>query len=59
MNNNQLPNHGSPTASAVLEEEETYMVSLVGDLKTQLSVISANLQNHGFLAGIHDNCGIC
>lgn len=31
----------------------------MGDLKTPLSVISANLQKHGVLADVHDNCDIC
>lgn len=35
------------------------MVSLVGDLKTPLSFISANLQKHGVLVGDHGNCDIC
>lgn len=35
------------------------MVSLVGDLKTPLSVISINLQKHGVLDGVHDNCDVC
>ncbi|XP_050877412.1 uncharacterized protein LOC127081173 [Lathyrus oleraceus] len=59
VKNNSLPNHGGPTVNTVLEEEETEMVSLVGDLKTLLSVISANLQKHEVLVGVHDNCGIC
>lgn len=35
------------------------MVSLMGDLKTPLSVISTNLQKHGVLVGVHDNYDIC
>lgn len=31
VKNNMFPNHGGPTATAVLEEEETYVVSLMGD----------------------------
>lgn len=56
---NLLPNHGSLTVNTVLEEEETEVVSLVGDLKTPLSIILANLQKHGVLTGVHDNCDIC
>ena len=36
VKNNLLPNHGSPTVNAILEEEETKMVNLVGDFRTPL-----------------------
>lgn len=59
MKTNHFPNHGSLTVNTVLEEEETEVVSLVGDLKTQLSIILENLQEHGILDGVYDNCDIC
>lgn len=40
---NLLSNHGGPIVNAVLEEEETERVSLVGDLRTLLSNVSTNL----------------
>lgn len=45
VKNNLFPNHGGPTVNIVLEEDEIEMVSLVGDLKTPLSIISPNFQN--------------
>lgn len=59
VKNNLLPDHGGPTVNVVPKEEETKMASLVGDLKTLLSVISINLQKHGILAGVHDNGDVC
>lgn len=53
-----LPNHGSLIIIAILEEEAK-VVTLVGDLKTPLSVISVNLQKHDVLAGVRDKCNIC
>lgn len=59
LKNNLLPNHGGPTVNTVIEEEEIKMVSLVGDLKTLLSVISENLEKHSVLHGVDDNCDVC
>lgn len=59
VKNNSLPNHGGPTVNVVLEEKGTKMESLVGDLTTPLSGISVNLQKHGVLKGVHENCEVC
>lgn len=59
VKNNLLPNHGGPTVNAVLEEEETNVIGLVGDLRIPLSVISTSLQKHGVLASVHNKCEVC
>ncbi|XP_050889235.1 uncharacterized protein LOC127094446 [Lathyrus oleraceus] len=59
MKENPLPNHGSHTVNAIINEDSLKVVHLVEDVRTPWSVISKSMQKHNALEGVHDNCELC